>query len=60
MVAFMLHEDLGLVLQAPERGRVDDAIAVALERRPRRAVRLGDKSPAAPGRIAGIRGMKNR
>ncbi len=31
MVALVIDENLCLVLQAPERGRMDDAIAVALE-----------------------------
>ena len=33
-VAFVVHEDLGLVLQAAERAAVDDPVAVALERAP--------------------------
>jgi hypothetical protein len=33
MVAFMGDEDLGLFLQAAEGGGVDDAVAVARERR---------------------------
>ena len=31
VVAFVVHEDLGLVLEPPERRAVDDAVAVALE-----------------------------
>ena len=42
MVALGRDEDLGLVLQPPERLRVHDPIAVALERRAQRAVGLGD------------------
>ena len=34
MVALRVDEDLRLALQAPERLGMDDAIAVALERRP--------------------------
>ena len=30
-VAFVVHEHLGLVFQAPEGGRVDDAVPVPLE-----------------------------
>ena len=41
VVALGRDEHLGLVLEAPERLRVDDPVAVALERRPHRAVRLG-------------------
>jgi hypothetical protein len=31
MVAFMLHKHLGLVLEPPERGGMDDAVSVTLE-----------------------------
>ena len=31
MIAFMRHEDLGLVGEAAERGRMDDPVAIALE-----------------------------
>ena len=41
MVAFVVDEDLGLVLQAPEGGGVDDAVAVALEGRTCAAGGLG-------------------
>ena len=37
MVALVRHEDLRLVLEPPERGRMDDPVAVALE-----SVRVGD------------------
>ncbi len=47
MVALVIDEDLGLVLQAAEGGGMDDAVAVALERRARRALRLGMKAAAA-------------
>ena len=46
MVTFGVDEDLRLPLQAPERLRVDDAVPVALERRPH-ATRLLRKLPAA-------------
>ena len=46
VVAGRVDEDLRLPLQAPERLRVEDAIAVALERRSNRAFVLGAK-PAA-------------
>jgi hypothetical protein len=36
----MGDEHLRLAAQAPESGRVDDAVAVTLERRPRLAVRF--------------------
>ncbi len=41
VIAFVIDENLGLVLQAAKCGRMDDAVAVALERRPRRAGGLG-------------------
>ena len=37
MLAVVAEEDLGLVLEAAERGGMDDAVAVALELRARRA-----------------------
>src|SRR5690606_16015850 len=52
MVAVLGDEDLRLVLQPPEGGRVDDAVAVALEFGARRAGILLVK-PAA--RLPGIR-----
>ncbi len=47
MVALVRDEDLRLVLQPAEGGRVDDAVAVALERRARRAFGLGMEPAAA-------------
>ena len=38
MIALMRDEHLGLVLQPAEGGRMDDAVAVALERRAGRAL----------------------
>ena len=49
VVALGGDEDLGLVLEPAEGLRVDDAVAVALERRPQRAVGLLD-ARARPGR----------
>src|SRR3954453_5028772 len=40
MVALVIDEDLSLVLEAPERGRMNYAIAVALKRRAQLALRL--------------------
>lgn len=55
MIAFVLDEHLGLVLQAAEGDGVDDAIAVALEFAALGRWRLG--MPAAAGGLgeAGIR-----
>ncbi len=50
VIALMLHEDLGLVLQPPERRRMDDAVAVALERR---ALALGGSGMSRPRDFAG-------
>ena len=47
VVALVGDEDLRLVLQPAEGGRMDDAVAVALERRAGRAFRLGDRSGRA-------------
>ena len=47
MVALVEHEDLGLVLQPPEGGRVDDAVGVAPERAAGRTFGLGMEPPAA-------------
>ena len=58
MIPFMLDENLGLVLEPPERSGMDDPVAVALIAGPRRALALGIKAPAAglrPGRIGGKR-----
>jgi hypothetical protein len=52
MVALGRDEDLRLVLEAPERLGVRDAVAVALQRRAQTAVGLGDPTPGriGPGR----------
>ena len=50
MVALMVDEDLGLVLEAPEGRRMDDAVPVALERAAARRLGLGMQAAAAlPG-----------
>ena len=54
MVALVVDEDLRLVLQPPKGVGVDDAVAVALERRAERIVRLGVDAPARGRRIGGI------
>ncbi len=55
MVALVEDEDLGLVLEAAERGGMDDAIAVAAEVAAAFARRLGMEPAPAQGRIAGVR-----
>ena len=54
VVALMRDEDLRLVLQAAEGGGVDDAVAVALERRAGRALGLVLEAAARLRGIAGI------
>ena len=47
MIALVIDEHLGLVGEAAEGGRMDDAVAVALEFGPRRRRRLGDTGGGA-------------
>ena len=54
MIALVEHEHLGLVLEAAEGGRMDDAVAVAAKRAAAFAGRLRMKPAAALARIAGI------
>ena len=54
MIALVIDENLGLVGEAAERGRVDDPVAVALEFGARRRRRLGDEAPRRTRRIGGI------
>ena len=46
VVALVIDEHLGLVLEAPERARVHDPIAIALERGAMRMLGLGVHAPA--------------
>ena len=52
VVALVEHENLGLVLEAAEGGRMDDAVAVAAEGAAALADRLGVQPAAALPRIA--------
>ena len=54
MVALVIDEDLGLVVQPAEGGRVEDAVAVAAEGRAGRARGLIVEPAAARPRIGGI------
>jgi hypothetical protein len=54
VVALVMDEDLRLVLEPPERVGVDDAVAVALERRAQRVLRLLIKASACRRRIGRI------
>ena len=55
VVALGIDEDLRLVAQTAERLRVDDPVAVALERRPQAALLLGSLPPARLVRAHGER-----
>jgi hypothetical protein len=46
VVAFMRNKDLRLVLEAPESGRMDDAVAIALEIGTCRGLGFGIEPPA--------------
>ena len=46
VVALVIDEDLRLVVQPPKRGRMDDAVAVALKRRTGRMLRFRMEPPA--------------
>ncbi|MNI19250.1 hypothetical protein D3C73_726820 [compost metagenome] len=56
VVAFMRHEDLGLLLQAAEGGGVDDAVAVAGEGGAGAAGGLENMATAAGGVVFGVGG----
>ena len=61
VVAGRREEDLRLVLQAPERLAVDDAVAVALERRANRVVALPDaRRPWLVGALGRLRRQRPR
>jgi hypothetical protein len=55
VVALVEQEDLRLVLQAAERGGVNDAVAIALEDAAPVAGRLLVEPPARLGRIGSVR-----
>ena len=54
VIALVIDEDLRLVLQPPERRRMDDAVAVALERAAGGPLRLSEQAAAALPRQRGI------
>ena len=60
VIAFVIDEDLGLVVEPAEGGRVQDAVAIAGIRGACGTRRLGQKPPAARGRIDGVRGKDAR
>ncbi len=56
MVALVIDEDLRLVGEPAERGRMDDAVAIAPEIVAGRACRLGMEPAPAWRRIGGVNG----
>jgi hypothetical protein len=56
VIALMIDEHLGLILEAPERGAVHDPIAIALEGAAQAAGGLGMAPAATVVRVAGIVG----
>src|SRR5437588_12897620 len=52
IIAFMLHEHLGFMLQPPKTRRMDDAVAVALVAGAGRAFLLGPVAAPAGRRLA--------
>ncbi len=54
-IAFVVHEHLGLVDEAAEGVGVDDAVAVALERRAGGSLWLGQAPPARSARARRVR-----
>jgi hypothetical protein len=59
--AFVKDEDLGLMREPPERGRVDDAVAIAAEDVAGRTHRLRMEPAATPARSGRIgRARKGR
>ena len=60
VVAFVGHEDLGLLLQPPKSRAVDDAVTVAGEGCAGAALRLRVPSPLRGARLFGIGGARRR
>jgi hypothetical protein len=60
VIAFVIDEDLGLVVEPAEGRRVQDAVPIARVRRACGTRRLGHKPPAAFARIDGVRGKSAR
>ena len=54
MVALVIDEHLRLVGETAEGGRMDDAVAVALELGPGRRRRLSDEAAGRPRRVGGV------
>jgi hypothetical protein len=56
MIPLMIDEDLRLMLQPAKGGGMKDSVAIALESRAHRALRLGLETASALLRAAGIGG----
>jgi hypothetical protein len=60
VVAFMVDENLGLVLEPAKRRAVNDAIAIALERQAEAVLGLGVHPPLRVGATGCVRGQRLR
>src|SRR5262245_47466043 len=60
VIAFVIDEDLGLVVEPAEGRRVKDAVAIARVRGARGTGRLGQKPATACRRIDGVKGEQPR
>jgi hypothetical protein len=60
VIALVIDEDLGLVVEPAEGRGVQDAVAIAGVRGAGGRRRLGQKPTAARGRIDGVRGKRAR
>jgi len=58
VIAFVIDEDLGFVIEPPEGGRMQDPVAIAGIERAGRTWRLGDAPAAALPLIDGIGGKR--
>ena len=54
MIAAVIDENLGLMREAAEGGRMDDPVAVSLELRARRRRRLRDEAAGRTPRVGGV------
>jgi hypothetical protein len=55
VVALVVYEHLGLVLESAKRGAVDDPIAIALERHAKRVLGLAMDTASAGNAVHGVR-----
>ena len=60
IIAFVVDENLRLVLQPPEGRAVDDAVTIALERQPKAVLGLVVHPPPGIGGAGGVTGERLR